>query len=47
MLVFLSHISEESTEAKGLKAGLEKALPGIEVFVSAADIHYGDQWLKV
>jgi hypothetical protein len=47
MKVFLSHISEESTEAKGLKACLEKALPGIEVFVSAADIHYGDQWLKV
>lgn len=47
MQVFLSHISEESTEARGLKAELEKALPGIEVFVSAADIHYGDQWLKV
>lgn len=47
MQVFLSHISEESTEARGLKVGLEKALPGVEVFVSAADIHYGDQWLKV
>jgi len=47
MNIFLSHISEESSEAKGIKAALEIALPGIEVFVSAADIHYGDQWLKV
>lgn len=47
MNIFLSHISEESTVAKALKVSLESALPGIEVFVSAADIHYGDQWLKV
>lgn len=26
---------------------LEIALPGLEVFVSAVDIHFGDQWLKV
>lgn len=47
MHVFLSHISEEATEARSLKAMLEIALPGLEVFVSAVDIHFGDQWLKV
>ncbi|HSO86424.1 MAG TPA: toll/interleukin-1 receptor domain-containing protein [Draconibacterium sp.] len=47
MNIFLSHISEESSEANGIKTSLESALPGIEIFVSAADIHYGDQWLKV
>ncbi len=46
MNIFLSHITEESSVAKALKISLENALPGIEVFVSAADIHYGDQWLK-
>ena len=47
MKIFLSHITEESSVAKSLKVSLESALPGIEVFVGAADIHYGDQWLKV
>lgn len=47
MNVFLSHISEESSEARAIKTSLENALPGLEVFVSAADIHFGDQWLKV
>jgi len=47
MHLFLSHISEESTPARSLKVAIEKALPGVEVFVSAVDIHYGDQWLKV
>ncbi len=47
MKVFVSHISEEATEAKAIKLFLEGHLPGVEVFVSAADIHFGDQWLKV
>lgn len=47
MKIFLSHISEESSVAKAIKESLESALPGIEVFVSAADIRSGDQWLKV
>jgi TIR domain-containing protein len=44
--VFLSHISEEAVEARAFKKGLEKALPGSDVFVSAADIHLGDAWLR-
>lgn len=47
MKIFLSHISEESSVAKAIKGSLESALPSVEVFVSAADIHSGDQWLKV
>jgi hypothetical protein len=45
MNVFLSHISEESSEARAIKTSLESALPGLEVFVSAVDIHFGQQWL--
>src|SRR5215475_10185629 len=45
MHVFVSHISEEAQEAKALKEGLEAALPGIEVFVSSADLILGDTWL--
>ncbi|HEY5891716.1 MAG TPA: hypothetical protein VIT91_00670, partial [Chthoniobacterales bacterium] len=33
MRVFLSHISEEAAEARAFKKGLEKALPGSDVFV--------------
>jgi hypothetical protein len=46
MRVFLSHVSDEAPEARALKEGLEKALPGVHVFVSAIDIHLGDAWLK-
>ena len=46
MRIFLSHISEEASEARALKKTLESALPGLEVFVSATDIHLGDAWLK-
>jgi hypothetical protein len=45
MNIFLSHISEESSEARAIKLSLENALPGLEVFVSAVDIHFGQQWL--
>jgi hypothetical protein len=45
MYIFLSHISEESSEARAIKISLEKALPGLEVFVSAVDIHFGQQWM--
>jgi hypothetical protein len=44
--VFLSHISDEAPEARALKAALEKALPGLNVFVSATDIHLGQAWLE-
>jgi hypothetical protein len=47
MQVFISHISEEAREAQALKTSLEAAIPGVEFFVSAADIHLGDAWLKV
>jgi hypothetical protein len=46
MRVFLSHISEEAVEARAFKKVLELALPGSEVFVSAADIHLGNAWLQ-
>jgi hypothetical protein len=46
MNVFLSHISEEASEARSLKKALESALPDVDVFVSASDIHLGDAWLK-
>jgi hypothetical protein len=46
MRAFLSHISEEALEATAIKEQIEKALPGTEVFVSAADIHLGDAWLR-
>jgi hypothetical protein len=46
MRVFLSHISDEASEARALKKALEQAIPGSEVFVSAADIHLGNEWLK-
>src|SRR5690349_21707077 len=45
MTVFLSHISEEASEARALKKQLESALPGLEVFVSTTDIHLGHSWL--
>jgi hypothetical protein len=45
MQAFLSHISDEALEARALKAALEKALPGLNVFVSASDIHLGQGWL--
>jgi len=45
MNLFLSHISGESSEARALKTSLESALPGLEVFVSAVDIHIGQQWM--
>ncbi|MFZ5431572.1 MAG: toll/interleukin-1 receptor domain-containing protein [Bacteroidota bacterium] len=45
MNIFLSHISEESSEARAIKIALENALPGLEVFVSAVDIHFGQQWM--
>jgi hypothetical protein len=44
--IFLSHISDEASEARALKQVLERGLPGSHVFVSAADIHFGKQWLK-
>lgn len=44
--VFLSHISNEAAEARALKAALEAQLPGLDVFVSAADIHLGSEWLS-
>ena len=47
MNIFLSHISEEASVANSLKVSLESAFPDIKVFVSAADIQSGDQWLKV
>ncbi|MDQ3846000.1 MAG: toll/interleukin-1 receptor domain-containing protein [Bacteroidota bacterium] len=47
MRAFLSHISEEAPEARALKYNLEAAIPGLEVFVSAADIHLGNDWLDV
>jgi hypothetical protein len=47
MKIFLSHISDEAPVAKALKIKLEKALSGIEVFVSSEDIHLGEQWLNV
>jgi hypothetical protein len=46
MRAFLSHISDEAVEARALKKALEHALQGSEVFVSAADIHLGDAWLR-
>lgn len=46
MHAFISHISEEALEARALKSELEAAIPGIEAFVSAADIHLGDAWLQ-
>ena len=46
MRAFLSHISDEASEARSFKTALEAALPGSEVFVSATDIHWGDAWLK-
>jgi hypothetical protein len=45
MQVFISHITEEAQEANALKHGIEKALPGIEVFVSSSDLVLGDTWL--
>lgn len=45
MTVFLSHISEEASEARALGKQLESALPGLKVFVSATDIHLGHSWL--
>jgi hypothetical protein len=46
MRVFLSHVSEEAPEARALKKALEKGMPGVDVFVSAVDIHLGQAWLK-
>jgi hypothetical protein len=46
MNVFLSHISEEASEAQALKKALESAIPGSEVFVSSTDIQLGDLWLN-
>ncbi|MFZ2147125.1 MAG: toll/interleukin-1 receptor domain-containing protein [Sedimentisphaerales bacterium] len=46
MNAFLSHISEEASEARAIKKALEGALPGSKFFVSATDIHLGDAWLK-
>lgn len=41
MRVFPSHVSEEAPEARALKKVLEQGVPGIDVFVSAVDIHLG------
>jgi len=45
MDVFISHITEEAQEAKALKESIEKALPGIQIFVSSADLAIGRNWL--
>jgi len=44
--IFLSHVSDEAPEARAIKQGLEAAMPGLDVFVSAVDIHLGDAWLR-
>jgi hypothetical protein len=46
MRVFPSHVSEEAPEARALKKVLDQGVPGIDVFVSAVDIHLGHDWLK-
>ncbi len=45
MHAFISHISEEAAEARALKTALEQALDGVQIFVSASDLHLGDPWL--
>jgi hypothetical protein len=45
--IFLSHVNEESHVALAIKAAVERALPGVHVFVSAVDIRLGDRWQAV
>jgi hypothetical protein len=46
MKIFVSHIREEKTAAIVLKAELEKALPGVTVWVSSIDLQLGEAWLQ-
>jgi hypothetical protein len=45
MNVFVSHITEEATVATAVKLHLERAVPGVSVFVSSTDIMAGREWL--